>query len=156
MIANHLLGGSGDSRLWTRIREREGLSYDVRSVVDWSSHEPHSVWQMVAIFAPGNRDKVERAFREELDRALKDGFTDAEVEAGKKALLSRRRLARAQDDGLAQALARNLELGRTFAVSGQVDQAIGRLTASQVNLSLRSHLKSDAMTNVVAGDFKQP
>jgi zinc protease len=156
LLANHLFGGSGDSRLWTRIREREGLSYDVRSVVDWNSHEAHSAWQMVAIFAPNNRDRVERAFREELERALKDGFTDAEVDAGKKALLSRRRLARAQDDGLAQALARNLELGRTFAVSGQVDQAIGRLTASQVNLSLRSHVNADAMANVVAGDFKQP
>lgn len=156
MLANHLLGGSGDSRLWSRIREREGLSYDVRSGVDWSSHEAHSVWQMVAIFAPNNRDKVERAFREELERALKDGFTDFEVDAGKKALLSLRRLARAQDDGLAQALARNLQLGRTFAVSGQVDQAIGRLTAGQVNQALRAQLKADAMAQVAAGDFKQP
>ena len=38
-LANHLLGQGGNSRLWKRMREKEGLSYDVGSGVAWSSHE---------------------------------------------------------------------------------------------------------------------
>ena len=36
MMANHLLGSGGSSRLWKRIREREGLSYNVYSGVSWN------------------------------------------------------------------------------------------------------------------------
>ena len=40
MMANYLLGGGGNSRLWKRIRETRGLSYDVRSGIGWNSFEP--------------------------------------------------------------------------------------------------------------------
>ena len=69
-MANSLLGGGGNSRLWKRIRETEGLSYDVNTRVSWNSHEANSIWMASAIFAPQNAAKVEKAFREELERAL--------------------------------------------------------------------------------------
>lgn len=153
-MANYLLGTGGQSRLWKRIRENEGLSYDVRSGVSWNSHEPHSVWQGSAIFAPQNLAKVEAAFKEELARALKDGFTPQELAEGKRGLLAFRRLSRAQDRNLAGALASNLDLGRTFAVSQRVDEAISRLTLDQVNAALRKHLKPESFVTAVAGDFK--
>lgn len=155
-LANFIFGYGGDSRLWKRIREREGLSYGVWSSVDWGDVDVHSLWSGGAIFAPANRDKVEAAFREEVARALQLGFTDAEVASAREALLNFRRLARAQDERLAQALVRNLELNRTFDFAAQVDKALSRLTASQVNQALRTHLKPDAMAFVLAGDFKQP
>jgi zinc protease len=155
-LANFLLGSGGDSRLWVRIREREGLSYGVWSWVDWSTREPHSVWHVGAIFAPANRDKVERAFKEEVERALKDGFTATEVDNGRQALLSARRLSRAQDERLAAALAGNLELGRTFQVAQKVDDAIAALTVDQVNAALRKYLKPGNFAIAVGGDFKQP
>ena len=153
-MANYLLGTGGQSRLWKRIRESEGLSYDVRSGVSWNSHEPHSVWQGSAIFAPQNLAKVEAAFKEELARALKDGFTPQELAEGKRGLLAFRRLSRAQDRNLAGALASNLDLGRTFAVSQRVDEAISRLTLDQVNAALRKHIKPESFVTAVAGDFK--
>jgi zinc protease len=153
-MANYLLGTGGQSRLWKRIREQEGLSYDVRSGVAWGSHEPHSVWQGSAIFAPQNLAKVEAAFKQEVARALKDGFTTQELAEGKKGLLAFRRLSRAQDRNLAGALASNLDLGRTFEVSAKVDQALEQLTLEQVNAALRKHLKPDSFLSAVAGDFK--
>ncbi|MBE2242869.1 MAG: insulinase family protein, partial [Burkholderiaceae bacterium] len=54
-LANAMLGRGGSSRLWERIREKDGLSYDVGSGVAWSSHEPNSMWQAWAIFAPQNQ-----------------------------------------------------------------------------------------------------
>jgi zinc protease len=112
------------------------------------------VWRARAIFAPQNRAKVEAAFREEVARALQDGFSDQELREGKAGLLNFRRLSRAQDAGLADALANNLYLNRTFAVSARVDAAIGALTLDQVNAALRRYLSPDKFAIVFAGDFQ--
>jgi zinc protease len=153
-MANHLLGGGGSSRLWKRIRGSEGLSYDVYATVGWNLYERHSWWIGGAIFAPSNRAKVEAAFREEIARALKDGFTAKELEEGKRALLSVRRLGRAQDGNLAAAWVRNLDLGRTFAYSAQVDARLAALTVDEVNAALRKYLDPGKLVLGVAGDFK--
>ncbi len=153
-MANYLLGGGGNSRLWRRIREGEGLSYDVHSEVDWNSVEPHSEWQASAIFAPQNLAKVEAAFRDEVARALKDGFTARELAEGQRSLLNFRRLSRAQDRGIAALWSRNLYLGRTFEVSARVDAAIAALTLEQVNAALRKYIDPARFASAVAGDFK--
>jgi zinc protease len=154
MLANHLLGGGGDSRLWNRIREHDGLSYGVYSTIQWQPQEANSEWLTTAIFAPQNRAKVEDAFFEEIERALKLGFTQAELESGKRALLSFRRLSRAQDARLASVWAGNLYLDRTFAVSARVDAQLEALTLEQVNGALRRHLKPGHFVSGFAGDFK--
>jgi zinc protease len=156
MLANYILGGNTDSRLFKRIREREGLSYGVYSALDWGDLDAHTLWYGWAIFAPSNLVKVERSFRDEIARALKDGFSEQEVASAKGALLNLRRLSRAQDDRLAQALQRNLDLDRTFAFAQRVDTALGALAAGPVSHALRAYIKPDQLAFVLAGDFKQP
>lgn len=154
MMANHLLGGGGNSRLWKRIRERDGLSYNVYSGVSWNNWESNSEWTAGAIFAPQNRDKVEAAFKEELDRALKDGFTAAELAEGQRGLLNDRRLGRAQDAVLTSALLNNLQIGRDFTRSAEVDAALSALTLEKVNAALRKYVLPGRFVGGVAGDFK--
>ncbi len=153
LVGNELIGSGSSSRLWQRIREKEGLSYGVGSAIDWATRDRNSTWRASAIFAPQNRAKVEAGFREEIARALKDGFDAKEVEAAKVSLLNARQLGRAQDAGLAFALANNLELGRTFARSAEVDAAIRQLTPEQVGAALRKYLTPDRFLTVVAGSF---
>src|SRR3546814_7985742 len=86
-LANFLLGTSETSRLWNRVRETEGLSYNVRSNLSVSSFEPTATWTLSAIYAPQNRERLEKAIDEELARALKDGFTNEEIKNGVPALL---------------------------------------------------------------------
>jgi zinc protease len=152
-LANRMLGQGGNSRLWQRVREAEGLSYDVGSGVAWSSHEANSTWQAWAIFAPQNLPRVEAAFREEVARALKSGFTQRELDEARKGLLSERRHARAQDSVLARALNNNLYLDRTFAISQKVDDAIAAATLANVNAALRKYLKPEQFVFAFGGDF---
>ncbi len=154
LLADYILGSNTDSRLWVRIREREGLSYGTWSYVDWNSFEAASSWVFGAIFAPQNRPRVEKALKEEFARALKDGFTAQELTNAKRALLNYRALGRAQDGGLAGALAQQSYLGRTMARTAEVDAQIEAATLQQVNEALRRHLRLDAMQIVWAGDFK--
>jgi len=153
-VANYLLGSGGSSRLWKRIREGEGLSYSVRSTIDWNNLDRNSQWEASAIFAPQNRAKVETGVREEIARALRDGFSAQEVGEAQSSLLNFRRLSRAQDAGLAQALANNLYLGRSFALSAKVDAAIAQLTPEQVNAAFRQYVRPEAFVSAYAGDFK--
>jgi zinc protease len=153
-MANHLLGSGGNSRLWNRIREKEGLSYDVRSSMAWDQYGTNSWWNASAIYAPGNRVKVEAAFKEEVERALKDGFTARELDEGKQGLLNFRTLSRAQDRNVAGGWARNLDLGRTFAFSAQVDAQLKALTLAQVNAALKKYVDPSKFVLGVAGDFK--
>jgi zinc protease len=155
LLADYILGANTDSRLWVRIREKEGLSYGTWSYVDWSQFEPYSVWNFGAIFAPQNRARVEAAFREELARAIKDGFSAPELANAKRALLNYRALGRAQDNGLASSLAFQAYLGRTMAKTAEIDAAIEKATLAQVNAALRQYLKPEAMQIVWAGDFKE-
>jgi len=154
MLANHLFGSGGDSRLWNRIREKEGLSYNVYSSVQWNPIEVNSQWSASAIFAPQNRDKVEKAFKEELQRSLSDGFTQTELDAGRKGLLNFRQLSRAQDERVAAGWVNNLYLKRTFADSARVDAALQALTLEQVNRAWRKFIKPEQLLLGLAGDFK--
>jgi zinc protease len=154
-LANFMLGQGGSSRLWVRIREKGGLSYDVRSGVHWNNYEQNSGWSATAIFAPQNRAKVEAAFKEEVERMLKDGFAQNELNDAKQSLLNFRRLSRAQDGNLASGIASNLKLQRTFAVSQKVDDQIAAATLEQVNAAIRKHLKPESFVLGFGGDFKE-
>lgn len=156
LLANYIFGQGGNSRLWKRIRESEGLSYDVRSVLDWSSIDVNTPWMLSAIFAPQNQPKVEAALKEEIARSLKDGFTQAELDEGRAGLLSYRRLSRAQDGAVAGALASNLYLGRQFAFAQRVDDAIAQVTLPQLNAVWRKFIDPQRLVLAWGGDFKAP
>jgi zinc protease len=153
-VANMILGQGGNSRLWVRLREKGGLSYDVGSRIDWNPREPHSVWRASAIFAPANLGAAETALREEVERALRDGFTEDEVRDARAALLRFAQLQRAQDASLAGSLASQLDLGRTMAWSAQLEEAISKVTREQAHAALKRYLKPEAFVTGIGGDFK--
>jgi zinc protease len=152
-VANYILGGSPSSRLWERIRQREGLSYGVYSSLEPSSFEPNTPLTVEAIFAPENLTRLRAALTEELTRAVRDGFTDREVADAKKAILQERALSRAQDSGLASDLTRQAYLGRTFAYVGEIDAKIMGVSTAEINATLRKYVRPDAFVEVYAGDF---
>ena len=154
LLANRMFGLGTASRLWVRVRERGGLSYDVRSVIDWNDEAPNSLWSVSAIFAPQNQPKVEEALREEIARTRDGGFTQAELEQHRVGLLGLRRLQRAQDAAVAAQLAQNLHLKRTFALSQQVDAALEKLTLADVNAAFRKYADPARWSIAWGGDFK--
>jgi zinc protease len=152
-VASYILGDLGTSRLWKRVREQDGLSYSVGAALEPSSFEENSPLALSAIFAPQNRERLEKALSEELARLVRDGATDAEVAEAKSGLLKRRQLSRTQDRSLAAALDQQAYLGRTFAYSAKIDAAIAAVTTADVNAALRKYVKPDAFAYVYAGTF---
>ncbi|MFG6448742.1 M16 family metallopeptidase [Roseateles sp. BYS180W] len=154
LLANHIFGSGGASRLWVRIREKDGLSYGVGSQLSLNPRDKASALMLYAIFAPQNRAKVEAALREETARALKDGFTAEELAQAKQALLSQRKLSLAQDTGVAARWTSNLQLQRRFERDQRISDAIEKQSLEQVNAALRKYLSLDKAQLFFAGDFK--
>jgi len=154
VIANSILGGGGlYSRLGSRIRQKEGLSYGVGSFMNVSSFDKSGTFTTFAIYAPQNAAKLETAFREEIARALKDGFTQQEVDEAKKGFLESRKVQRAQDASLARSLGSELFAHRTMQWDAQFEQKVSALTLDEVNAALRKWIDPARITIIKAGDF---
>jgi zinc protease len=154
LMGNYMLGGGAlRSRLADRIRQKEGLSYGVGSQLSVPSRDPAGLWLAFAISAPQNTAKVEAALREELVKALKDGFTEAELADAKKAWLQSQQVGRTGDAGLAGRLAGYLSFDRTMAFDKELEAKVSALTVAQVNEALRANLKPEAVSVIKAGDF---
>ncbi|MBL0141461.1 MAG: insulinase family protein [Betaproteobacteria bacterium] len=156
-IANYILGGGAglDSRLGNRLRQKEGLSYSAGSGLNVPSIDRSATWSAYAIAAPKNVAKVEVAFKEELARALAEGFTQAELANAKSGAMQQRVQARAQDGTLAGGWTYYLHLGRTFAFSKAFEDKLMALSVADLNAALRKHLDPSKVTIVKAGDFSK-
>jgi zinc protease len=153
-LANYILGGGQlNSRLANRIRQKEGLSYSISSGLNASALDKTGSFSAEAIYAPQNVAKLEAAFKEELDRALKEGFTAEEIEAAKKGILQAREVSRAQDAELVRKLSSYLFLNRTLAWDAEVEKKILALTPEQVAAAMRRHIDPAKLTIIKAGDF---
>ncbi len=155
VLGNYILGGGFlNSRLATRIRQQEGLSYGVGSQLVAQPLDERGQFLAFAIFAPENADKVVVAFRDELRKALEGGFTGEEVEAAKRGYLDAARNGRANDFAVAGMLAGNLFLDRTMAFTAAQEAAIAALTPEAILEAMRRYLDPETVTIVRAGDFK--
>jgi zinc protease len=156
LLATHLLGGGFlSSRLPTRIRQKEGLSYSVNASLASSAGSANSVLYISAIYAPQNRARLEEAVREELQRLFNDGFSATELADARKGFLEARRLARAQDENLAGQLVYNLRLKRSFMHAAELDTKFENLTLEELNAVVRRYFGPAKVSLVFAGDFAQ-
>ncbi len=154
LLGNYMLGGGFlNSRLATRIRQKEGLSYGVGSRLAASPLDAAGTFMTFAIYAPENATKLEAAFREEIDRMLQQGFTAEEVDQAKSGFLQGQQVSRAQDAELARKLASYLFYPRTVAWDEELERKIAALTPAQINAAMKRHVDPAKITIFKAGDF---
>ena len=104
---------------------------------------------------PVNMPKVEASFLDELKKTLREGFTAKELDGAKKAYADSRKVARAQETGLAGLIVSHEQLGRTMLYDEQLEAKFQALTVDQVNAAFRKHLDPAIVSIVKAGDFKK-
>ena len=154
-MGGQILGGSANSRLFRRIRVKDGLSYGAYAGFQVPTKENGGQFYASAIAAPQNMPKVEAAFHEEVALILKDGVTADELQKAKQTWLDERMLQRADEDKLADMLKSRERWGRTMQWDEQLEAKVAALTPQQVNEALRRHLDPSAISIVKGGDFKK-
>jgi zinc protease len=156
ILGNFIVGGTESSRLWTRIREHDGLSYGVYSSLAVPAAGDGAMWQVSAIYAPQNAAHLIADFHEEIARVLKDGVTEQELAIAKSGYLQRRAQSRANDNELASILVARRDVGRTMTYDAKLDASLRAATVQQVNDALRKYITPADFTSVKAGDFAKP
>jgi zinc protease len=146
-------GGFLNSRLATRIRQKEGLSYGVGSQFNAGSLDPVGTFMAYAIYAPENLAKLEAAFAEEINKVITDGFTAEEIAAAKSGWSQSRTVGRAQDSGLAGTLNNYLFIKRDLLWDESFEKKVMALTPEQINSAVKKYLSMDKINIIKAGDF---
>ncbi len=154
VIGNYILGGGFlNSRLATRIRQEEGLSYGVGSWFNGSSQDDGGSFGAYAISAPENSAKVQAAFKEEIDKMVKEGFTQEELDAARNGWLQAQNVNRSQDRALTGKLTSQLRLDRSMTWEKELEKKISMLSLEDVNAAMKRHIDHKKMVYVKAGDF---
>lgn len=157
LLANYMFGGGPglSNRLVDRVRQRDGISYGAGSNLLVRTHDRAAAWQIGGIAAPQNSAKLEQAVREEIERMLKDGFSQKDVDDARNGLLQERLVTRSDDAAVAGAWVGLLDAGRTFAFSKQLEDRLRALTPADVNAAVRRHIDPAKISAAIAGDAKK-
>ncbi len=156
LIGNWILGSSGlSSRLGDRVRQQEGLSYGVGSILQASSIDDRTVFAMYAIANPQNMSRAETAIHEEVVRWIEDGVTSSELAAAQIGYIESEKIERSDDSQLASGLNAAMYAGRTMQHDANLEQAIMLLTPGDVVEVLQRHIDADDIGVIVSGDFSK-
>jgi zinc protease len=156
-LATRIIGGGSGlhNRLVDRIRQKDGLSYGIGAGLQVSGRDRAAFWGIGAIAAPQNVNRVEQEVKEEMERVLREGFTDEEIRQAKQGYREEHLLARSEDGALAAGWVGHLDLDRTYEFNRQFEAHVEALTAEQMLSVVRKYLDLSRMTIVVAGDAKK-
>jgi zinc protease len=156
VIGNYMLGGGFlNSRLATRIRQQDGLSYGVGSFFSANSLDESGMFGAYAISAPENSEKVLAAFKEDIEKVRTDGFTQEELDAARTGWLQGQEVNRSQDTRLTGMLTNNLRLDRNFSWTKEMEEKMKNLSLSEINNAMIKHIDTKDMIFVRAGDFEK-
>ncbi len=156
-VASSIFGGGVlSSRITTRLRQQDGISYGAggRVRVDSDPKDKNSSILVYAIYAPENDLKVQKGFREEIERFIKDGITEEELKVAVNSWVQGQNVSRAKDNELSGTINNNLYFDRDMMFQKNIEDQVTSLTVNDVNKVIKKYFKTfDKWTVVNAGDF---
>ena len=152
LMAGTILGAGPDSRLFRRLRMKEGLTYSAGAFLSARPREAAHL-QIFIAFAPRNLERIETALREEISLLASGEVTEDEVERAKRSWQVANSASLAKDPSLVITLADDEVTGRTMAWHSEMERRVGAVTARDVTAALRRELKSDRLSLFKAGSF---
>lgn len=154
LIANAALGqNSLSSRLGKRVRDTEGLSYNLGSRYQMSD-ALDGVFAINVNVAPQNLAKALKSTREETEKFAREGITDEEVEIQKNFFAGNYQVGLGTNAGVANALvtAEKFQYGPSYL--DEFPARMRRVTKAQVDAAIKQHLVPAKLHLVVAGDLE--
>ena len=159
MVAGSVFGGGFlNSRIADRLRQKDGVSYGAGGgvSVDGNKDDKNSSMYIYAIYAPMNAAKVQKGFKEEIARFIKDGITEEELKNAVNGWIQGQTVSRAKDNEISSLINNNLYYDRDISFQKNLEAKMRSLTVEDVNKAIQKYFKTyDKWTVVNAGDFKE-
>ena len=154
VLGNYILGGGSlSSRLGNRVRQKEGLSYTVRSGISARSKDGRVDFTLYAITNPQNKDRLMEVIMEELELFRSEGITAEELQEAKTAYLQAAKVRRSSDRAIAGELLSSIFNDRTMAYQSLHEEQIAAATVESVNEAIRKYIVPEKWVIAIAGDF---
>lgn len=159
MIANGILGGSASSRLYTKVRQEEGLSYGVGSFFSPNDLDNVATFGFYGTFAPNNKAKFESTVSAVVDDVRAKGLSSIELFFAKRVAADKITQGLSSDSYIAGELATaafRARFGqiRNAAWFEEKQAMLQSLTIEEVDAAVKKLLDTSRLVTVFAGDFK--
>ncbi|MFZ1329205.1 MAG: pitrilysin family protein [Chitinophagaceae bacterium] len=157
IIANELLGGGAflSSRIPQRLRENEGMSYGAGSFMNVEYNYNIGNWGVYAMFNPLYKGRLDSALHQEIDKAIKTGFTQDELTKSVASWQEQGRTSLGSNDNLASILRSFLQNDRDLNQYIEFDNKLKNLRLDAVNTALRKYFDKSKFVMVYGGDFEK-
>jgi zinc protease len=156
LMGNYIYGGGAlANRLGNRVRQKEGLSYGIRSGLSVSSLDQRSIFYTYAISNPANMTKVKTAIREELDLLRAKGVTEEELASAKQGWLQSQAVGRGSDGTLVGTLSSTARAERSMEYYSGLETKVRSVTTEQILEVVNKYLDPERIVIVAAGDFEK-
>ncbi|MDX6181890.1 pitrilysin family protein [Flavobacterium sp. Fl-77] len=155
VMANEIIGNGGflTARIPMRLREKEGISYGAGSFIDVPISNDVAFWEYYAFLNPTKKGAVEAATKEEIAKALKDGFTEEELKTNLVSWQNERKTRLGNDNTLMSLVNSHLQYGVPLEDYDALESKVKALKVQDVNAVLKKYISLEKMTSVYAGDF---
>lgn len=153
LIANAALGqNSLSSRIGRRVRDTEGLSYNLSSRFAYTDMLD-GVWYVNVNVAPQNLAKAMKSTMEEIEKFGREGLTDEEVEVQKSFFAGNYQVGLGSNAGIASALVTAERFGYGPKYLDEFPARMRAVTKEQANKAMKLHFFPDKLNVIVAGDL---
>ncbi len=152
-LFNYMLGGSPTSRLFLRLRQKEGISYGAFSQLLAHPIEKSAFFFAGAIAAPVNMDKAMSSMLAVIDSMVRDGVSEKELAEAKKSYAKVWESRIAEDDFVVGELNQELFLGRTLDYWRNLNDKIEKLTVADIDAAIKKFIDPARLAKVRAGDL---
>lgn len=145
-----VLGRGFTSRLLSKVRDEEGLTYDIRGGLA-SDTFSDGEFRITASFAPESLERGLASTRRELEAWHRSGITADELSRVKSDLIGSYKVGLATTDGMAGAILDTIHLGYDLSWLDRYPQVIAALSLERVNQTISSYVNPDQLVLVKAG-----
>lgn len=152
-LCSYIFGESMKSRMMMRIREKEGLAYGCGSYLDCESLDSSGSFTLYSMCSPKEAQKTLDIMNEELERMIKDGLHQRELDEAYLSFESHFNSMLANDGFLLKILSSNLEINRTGTYYQGLLEKMKSLTQSEINQVIKNQLADTDWATVIAGDL---
>ena len=157
VMANELLGGGAflSSRIPQRLRENEGMSYGAGSFLNVQYKYNTGSWGVYAYFNPLYKGRLDSAIHQELDKAIKGGFTQDELTKSVNSFLEQDKASLGNNDNLAAMLRSYLANDRDLGDYTRFEDKLKVMSLDAVNAALRKYFDKSKLVMIYGGDFEK-
>ena len=152
LMVSQVLGGDAASRVWMRLREKEGLSYGAGTWAYADAFDPVGGFGGYAIVAPQNLAKARAALLDEIEKLRAGKVSAEELKRAKETWIKEQDTGLSNDSFVVQMLSLQTFRGRTTAHTKELRAKIGAVTPEDIARVANKYLDPKRLAIVDAGD----